>query len=127
MAQANPLWGALRNHGELLKLGIEVSERTVSLFLPKGRRQPTQTWRGFPDNHIKEMVSIDFLTVPTATFRVLCVLILLAHDRRRIVHFNVTSNPKATWTEQLLKFRILARYSFGFHSSFWATYFLLTR
>src|SRR5215813_12986566 len=98
MAQANPLWGAPRLHGELLKLGIEVSERTVSRLLPKGRRPPSQTWRSFLDNHIKEMVSIDFLTVPTATFRVLYILIVLAHNRRRIVHFNVTSDPTAEWT-----------------------------
>jgi len=100
MAQANPLWGAPRLHGELLKLGIEVSERTVSRLLPKGRRPPSQTWRSFLDNHIKDMVSIDFLAVPTATFRLLYVLIVLAHDRRRIVHFNVTSNPTASLTAQ---------------------------
>jgi len=99
-AQANPLWGAPRIHGELLKLGIEVSERTGSRLLPKGRRPPSQTWRNFLDNHFKEMGSIDFLTVPTATFRVLYVLVVLAHNRRRIVHFNVTSNPTAEWTAQ---------------------------
>src|SRR5262245_66337623 len=89
-----------RIHGESLRLGIEVSERTISRFLPKGRRPPSQTWRSFLDNHVKERVSIDFLTVPTATFRLLYVLIVLAHDRRRIVHFNVTGNPTAAWTAQ---------------------------
>jgi putative transposase len=98
MAQANPLWGAPRIHGELLKLGIEVSERTVSRLLPKDRRPPSQTWRTFLNNHLREIVSIDFMTVPTATFRVLYVLVVLAHDRRRVWHFNVTEYPTAAWT-----------------------------
>jgi transposase InsO family protein len=100
MTQANPLWGAPRIHGELLKLGIDISERTVSRLMPKNRKPPSQTWRTFLDNHIREMVSIDFLTVPTATFRVLYVLVVLAHDRRRVVHFNVTEHPTAAWTAQ---------------------------
>src|SRR5262245_15809685 len=75
MAKANPLWGASRIHGELLKLGIEISERSVSRMMPKNRKPPSQTWRTFLDNHIRELVSIDFLTVPTATFRVLYVLV----------------------------------------------------
>jgi putative transposase len=99
MAQANPLWGAPRIHGELLKLGIEVSERTVSRLMPKNRKPPSQTWRTFLDNHFRELISIDFLTVPTATFRVLYVLIVLAHDRRRVLHFNVTERPTAVWSD----------------------------
>src|SRR5262249_41859548 len=75
MTQANPLWGAPRIHGELLKLGIDISERTVSRLMPKNREPPSQTWRTFLDNHFRELVSIDFLTVPTATFRVLYVLV----------------------------------------------------
>jgi len=67
MTQANPLWGAPRIHGELLKLGIDISERSVSRLMPKVRKPPSQTWRTFLNNHIREMVSIDFLTVPTAT------------------------------------------------------------
>jgi hypothetical protein len=98
IAQANPLWGAPRIHGELLKLGIEVSERTVSRLLPTNRKPPSQTWRTFLDNHLQDLVSIDFLTVPTASFRVLFVLVLLAHDRRRVLHFNVTEHPTAAWT-----------------------------
>jgi len=70
--------------------------------MPKRRKPPSQTWRIFLDNHIGELVSIDFFTVPTATFRVLFVLILLAHDRRRIVHFNVTEHPTAEWTARQL-------------------------
>jgi putative transposase len=89
MAEANPLWGAPRIHGELLKLGIEVSERTVSRLMPKRRKPPSQTWRAFLANHVNELISIDFFTVPTATFRVPFVLVL-AHQRRRVLHFNVT-------------------------------------
>jgi len=95
MAKSNPLWGAPRVHGELLKLGIDISERTVSRWMPKRTKPPSQTWRAFLDNHVGELVSIDFFTVPTATFRALFVLIALAHDRRRIVHFNVTEHPTA--------------------------------
>jgi putative transposase len=100
MAKSNPLWGAPRVHGELLKLGIDISERTVSRWMPKGTKQPSQTWRAFLDNHVGELVSIDFFTVTTATFRVLFVLIVLAHHRRRIVHFKVTEHPTAEWTGQ---------------------------
>src|SRR5262245_31371194 len=100
MTQANPLWRSPRIHGELLKLGIDISERTVSRLMPKDRKPPSQTWRTFLDNHFRELVSIDFLTVPTATFRVLYVLVVLAHDRRRVVHFNMTEHPTAAWTAQ---------------------------
>jgi transposase InsO family protein len=100
MAEANPLWGGPRIHGELLKLGIDVSERTVSRQMPKDRKPPSQTWRTILDNHCRELVAIDFLTVPTATFRLLYVLVVLAHDRRRVLHFNVTEHPTAAWTAQ---------------------------
>jgi transposase InsO family protein len=100
IAEANPLWGAPRIHGELLKLGIEVSERTVSRLMPKRRKPPSQTWRAFLNNHVMDLVSIDFFTVPTAAFRVLVVLVVLAHHRRRVIHFNVTEHPTAWWTGQ---------------------------
>jgi putative transposase len=100
MAAANPLWGAPRIHGELLKLGIEVAERTVSRLLPKRPTPPSQTWRTFLANHVRDLVSIDFFTVPTAQLRVLFVLIVLAHHRRRVLHFNVTAHPTAAWTAQ---------------------------
>ena len=100
MAQANPLWGAPRIHGELMKLGIEVAERTVSRLLPKRRTPPSQTWRTFLANHVRDLVSIDFFTVPTARLRVLFVLVVLAHHRRRVVHFNVPEHPTALWTAQ---------------------------
>jgi hypothetical protein len=80
----------------LLKLGIEISERTVSRLLPRKRRPPSQTWKTFLDNH--DLVSVDFFTVPTATFRIFFVLVVLAHRRRRVVHFNVTEHPTAAWT-----------------------------
>jgi transposase InsO family protein len=102
MAAANPLWGAPRIHGELLKLGIDVAERTVSRLMPKRRLEPSQTWRTFLANHIADLVSIDFSTVPTARLRVLFVLVILAHHRRRVVHFNVTEHPTAAWTAQQL-------------------------
>src|SRR5256886_2583535 len=100
MAAANPLWGAPRIHGELLRLGIDVSERTVSRLMPKRRRLPSQTWRTFLANHVRDLVSLDFFTVPTARLRVLFVLVVLAHHRRRVVHFNVTEHPTAHWTAQ---------------------------
>ena len=98
MAEANSTWGAPRIHGELLKLGIAISQRTVGRLMPKRRKPPSQTWRAFLDNHVKDLVSIDFFVVPTATFRILFVLVVLAHDRRRVVHFNVTEHPSAEWT-----------------------------
>src|SRR2546425_4468351 len=100
MAAANPLWGASRIHGELLRLGIDVSERTVSRLMPKRRPSPSQTWRTFLANHLRDLISLDFFTVPTARLRVLFVLVVLAHHRRRVVHFNVTEHPTAAWTAQ---------------------------
>jgi putative transposase len=100
MATANPYWGAPRIHRELLKLGIEISERTVSRQIPKYRKPPSQTWRAFLNNHVRDLVSVDFFTVPTVSFRVLFVFVVLAHHRRRIVHFNVTEHPTAGWTGQ---------------------------
>jgi transposase InsO family protein len=100
MAAANPLGGAPRIHGELMKLGIDIAERTVSRLMPKRRTQPSQTWRTFLANHVRDLVSIDFFTVPTAQLRVLFVLVVLAHHRRRVLHFNVTAHPTAAWTAQ---------------------------
>jgi len=100
MAAANPLWGAPRVHGELRTLGLDVSERTVSRLLRSRRRPPSQTWRTFLTNHVGTLVSMDFFTVPTLTGRVLFVFVLLAHQRRRIVHVNITEHPTAVWTAQ---------------------------
>ncbi len=99
-AVANIGWGAPRIHGELRKLGIEVSQATVSKYMQNPRRPPSQTWRTFLVNHANCSVAIDFFTVPTATFRILYVFIVLSHDRRQIVHFNVTEHPTAQWTAQ---------------------------
>src|SRR3989449_10310962 len=100
MAAANPLWGAPRIHGESLKLGIDVAERTVSRLMPKRRPPPSQTWRTFLTNHGRDLVSIDFFTVPTAHLRVLFVLVVLIHHCRRVLHFNITAHPSAAWTAQ---------------------------
>ena len=100
MSKANPLWGAPRVHGELRKIGIDVSQAAVSKYMVRHRKPPSQTWRSFLDNHRRDLASVDFFTVPTATFRVLFVFVVLCHDRRRIVHFNVTEHPSAEWTAQ---------------------------
>jgi putative transposase len=102
MSAANPGWGAPRIHGELGKLGITVSETTVAKYMVRQRNPPSQSWRAFLANHVQDLVSADFFTVPTATFRVLFVFVILAHDRRRPVHFAVTSHPTAQWTAQQL-------------------------
>jgi putative transposase len=100
MAGANPLWGAPRIHGELLKPGFEISERTISRLMPRRRKPPSQTWKTFLENHLSELVSIAFFSVPTATFRVLFVLVVLAHHRGPVIHLNVTEHPTALWTGQ---------------------------
>src|ERR1039457_4047213 len=103
MSRENPIWGAPRIHGELLKLGIDIGETSVSKYMVHRRNPPSQTWRTFLENHVKTTVSIDFFTVPTIRFQVLYVFLVLAHDRRRIVHFNVTAHPTAEWTGQQLR------------------------
>jgi len=100
MSRANPLWGAPRIHGELLKLGLDVSQTTVAKYMVRSPRPPSQSWRTFLDNHISQLVSVDFFTVPTVWFEVLFVFVVLAHDRRRVLHFNVTDHPTAAWTAQ---------------------------
>ena len=96
------MWGAPRIHGELLKLGINVSEATVSKYMLRRRGPPSQTWRAFLKSHAKEIVALDFFTVPTATFRVLFVLVVLSQDRRQVLHFNVTEHPTSAWTARQL-------------------------
>ena len=100
MSRENPLWGAPRIHGELLKLGIEVSQATVSKYMKNLPRPPSQTWLTFLRNHMHCSASMDFFVLPTATFRLLFVFIVLHHERRRIVHFGVTAHPTATWIKQ---------------------------
>jgi len=103
MSQANPLWGAPRIHGELLKLGIAVAQSTVARYLPRPRKPPSQTWRTFLTNHLAQTAAIDFFTVPTVTFRVLFVFVVLSHKRRRVVHFGVTEHATQEWTMQRLR------------------------
>ena len=103
MSRENPTWGAPRIHGELLKLGIDIGETSVSKYMVRLRRPPSQTWRTFLENHLKTLVSVDFFTVPTLRFQILYVFLVLAHDRRRILHFGVTAHPTAEWTAQQLR------------------------
>jgi hypothetical protein len=97
MSACNVLWGAPRLHSELLKLGIEVSQATVAKYMVKHRKPPSPSWRTFLENHVKQLVSIDFFVVPTVTFRILNVFLVLAHDRRRIerTHLRKTRGPRA--------------------------------
>ena len=100
MSTENPLWGAPRILSELQLLGYSVAERTVAKYMVRDRKPPSQTWRTFLDNHLQDIVAIDFFTVPTATFRVLYCFVVLRHARREVVHFNVTEHPTAAWTAQ---------------------------
>jgi putative transposase len=103
MSQANPLWGAPRIHGELCKLGIAVAQSTVARYLPRTRKPPSQSWRTFLTNHLAQTAAVDFLTVPTATFRILFVFVVLSHNRRRVLHFGVTEHPTQEWTIQQMR------------------------
>jgi putative transposase len=100
MWQANPTWGSPRIVGELQKLGIHVAKSTVEKYRVRHRKPPSPTWRTFLKNHMADVVALDFFTVPTVTFRVLFVLVILTHERRRVVHFNVTEHPTAEWAAQ---------------------------
>jgi hypothetical protein len=85
MNHANPLWGAPRIHGELLKLGIPLAQRTVAKYMvPRSGPRSSHNWKAFLRHHLGRMVSVDFLTVPSMTFKVLYVFIVLSHDRRRV-------------------------------------------
>ena len=102
MWQANPTWGSPRIVAELQKLGIDSAKSTVEKYRPKLRGPTSPSWTTFLKQHIQDIVAIDFFTVPTARLRVLFVLIVLAHDRRRVVYFNVTEHPTSEWTAQQL-------------------------
>jgi len=104
IANENPLWGVPRIHVELLKLGFSVSQSTVQRYIPKrGGRTTGQRWKTFLRNHSKEIISIDFLTVPTINLKLVHVLVIIEHHRRKIVHVNVTKNPTAEWTLQQIR------------------------
>jgi hypothetical protein len=104
-AEENPTWGAPRLHGELLKLGFEISESTVSCYLAQGTSPPdsSQRWLTFLKNHREAIAAMDFFTVPTATLRVLYCFFVISHSRRQIVHFNVAEHPTGTWIVQQLR------------------------
>jgi putative transposase len=100
MSRDNIGWGAPRIHGELQMLGIHISQATVAKYMIHHPKPPSQTWRTFLNNHSKDLVSVDFFTVPTATFRILYVFLVLRHEQREVIHFNVTEHPTAQWTTQ---------------------------
>jgi putative transposase len=103
LSQENPLWGAPRIHGELLKLGIEIGETSVAKYMGRRQTPPSQTWHTFLRNHVGQIVAADFFVVPTATYRLLFVLVILTHDRRCIRHVGGTAHPTAAWTAQQLR------------------------
>ena len=100
MSRDNSTWGVPRIKDELALLGIHVAESTIRKYRIRGNKPPSQTWRSFLKNHVKDIAAIDFFTVPTITFRVLHGFIVLRHDRRKMIHFNVTAHPTAAWTAQ---------------------------
>ena len=100
MSRENPTWGAPRIQSELRLLGYGVAEATVSRYMVRERKPPSQTWRAFLQNHVDCLAAIDFFTVYTVRFRILYCFLVLCHGRRRIVHFNVTAHPTQQWTAQ---------------------------
>jgi putative transposase len=98
MSRENPLWGTPRPRSELRLLGFEVAEATVAKYRIKNAKPPSQTWKTFLANHAKLIVAVDFFTVHTMSFRTFYCFIILLHDRRKVVHFNVTPHPTAVWT-----------------------------
>ena len=109
MARENPWWGAPHILSELRLLGYEVAQATVAKYMPKTRKPPSQTWRTFLENHVPDIAAIDFFTIPTLTFGVLYGFLVLRHDQRQLVHFNVTAHPTAQWTAQ----QIVEAFPFG--------------
>ena len=103
MANENPSWGAPRIHSELRLLGFDIVESSISKYLVRKPKPPSQTWKAFLKNHTNQIISTDFFTVPTVTFKILYCFIILRHEQRKIVHFNITTNPTAQWTAQQIK------------------------
>ncbi len=105
MVGENPRWGAPRIHGELKMLGFDISERTVLRWMRKAPRnpEPGKQWKAFLNNHREAIAAMDFFTVPTLAFGVLHCFFVIAHDRRRILHFNVTKHPTSAWVAQQLR------------------------
>jgi transposase InsO family protein len=105
MVAENPTWGAPRIHGELLMLGFDVSERTISRWMKRAPRDPelAKRWLAFPRNHREAVAAMDFFTVPTTRFSMLYCFFVISHDRRRILRFNVTKHPTSLWIIQQLR------------------------
>jgi transposase InsO family protein len=105
MVAENPIWGAPRIHGELKMLGFDISERTVLRWMSKAPRrpEPAKRWAAFLSNHREAIAAMDFFTVPTLTFGVLYCFFVITHDRRRVLHFNVTGHPTSAWVVQQLR------------------------
>jgi putative transposase len=105
MVAENATWGAPRIHGELLMLGFDVSERTISRWMRRAPRdpEPAKRWLAFLKNHREAIAAMDFFTVPTVTFRLLYCFFVISHDRRQILHFNVTRHPTSSWVIQQLR------------------------
>ena len=97
ISRENPLWGAPRIHGELLMLGFEVAQSTVSKYMVRGRTPPSQTWKTFLRNHAEAIAAIDMCVVPTVTFERLFAFLVLGHGRRQLLWVEVTSHPTAEW------------------------------
>jgi putative transposase len=100
MARENPTWGRRRIRAELALLGYHVAELTVAKYMRRTSRRPSPTWRAFLAAHLRDMVAVDFFVVPTLTFRLLFVFVVLRHDRRELLHLHVTDHPTAVWTAQ---------------------------
>ena len=98
MARENPTWGRRRIQAELALLGYHVAEFTVARYMHRASSRPSPSWRVSLTAHLRELVAIDFFAVPTLAFRLLFVFIILRHDRRELVHLNVTDQPTALWT-----------------------------
>src|SRR6516165_8280181 len=97
MARENPTWGRRRIQAELARLGYPVAELTVAKYMRRSSPRPSPTWRAFLASHLRDTVAIDFFLVPTLTFRLLFVFVVLRHDRRELLHVNVTDHPSAVW------------------------------
>jgi len=112
MSRENPNWGAPRIRDELRLLGDELAISTDAKYMvsKRGERPPSQTWKTFLKNHAKEIVAMDFLVVPTATFRLLYCLVMIRHDTRRVVHFNVTEHWTASQISQAFPYEEAPRY-----------------
>jgi len=103
LSHENPIWGTPRFQAELRLLGHDVAASTIDKYRARGGKPASPTWRSFLKNHVAALTSVDFLVVPTVTFQLLYVFVVLRHERRKVVHFNVTAHPTAAWTGQQVR------------------------